>query len=343
MPHVLYKPFTIIVHSLVIFKSQFSSSRRCVMLPCRRRATRASSASTSYRLVAASIVSVVLVSSCSWCAAQQVIDIAPEDVSQYYPDVSLSDDKYTLKPTEEPVTFLLRTVPESEFEAKLWSTECGKELVLTNGWNTSCGLRFECKKESNDTLQAWVVFEKAGSEPFLVPLVMMPVFEGGKQPSLTKQADESNLQASVGMHPYPLNDCVLETRSLGDHLIFNLTFTSVPRSSFSVDWNATTTVFVRLAESTTTSEPTTTTEEPTTTTEATETNAPTSSSPETTTTRTATTTKPTPKLTSVPVENPHGPPSHSASPNANDTTPSEHSAAGGLQLDHFVAAVVVVQ
>ncbi|KAH7700918.1 hypothetical protein AAVH_31957, partial [Aphelenchoides avenae] len=103
------------------------------MLLCCRRATRTSSSTTLRRLVAACIVSFVLVSSCSWCAAQDVVDIAPEDVSRYYPDISIQEagvkeDIYVLERPKEPVTLLLRTDPESEFEMRvaLLVQSCGR-------------------------------------------------------------------------------------------------------------------------------------------------------------------------------------------------------------------------
>ncbi|KAH7724095.1 hypothetical protein AAVH_08355 [Aphelenchoides avenae] len=295
------------------------------MLLCCCRATRTSSSRTLRRLVAACIVSFVLVSSCSWCAAQEVIDIAPEDVSRYYPDISVQEARvkeniYVLERPKEPVTVLLRTDPESEFEMRvaLLVQSCGRiggDVVLTNGWNPGCQLRFECQTKG-EHYRTWAFYEKSGSQLSR----LLKENDDAQSLFVTKQADGAKIGVELkNFEPVPIKDCILEAKRLGDHLVYNLTFAG---DTFFA-WNPKTTVFVR---------------QPTATPEATdlvETDAPSSSSPDTT--------KRTWKVTSKPAVDTQAPPSHSASPNENVTMPSEPSAAGGLPLGPFVAAVVVTQ
>ncbi|KAH7724085.1 hypothetical protein AAVH_08344 [Aphelenchoides avenae] len=222
------------------------------MLPRRRRATAASFSTTSGRLVAACIVSFVLVSSCSWCAAQEVIDIAPDNVTQYYPNVSLIRDKYWFRLREEPVTVLLRTEPnfaaDSDFAMLILLSvpKCGRtggDIVLTNGWNPDCQLRFECKQK-DVFKRMWTVYEKSGSEPS--HLLMVKDFL--RSIVLAKQADGTKIQDERQEIIQLAKDCVLEAKSLGGHLVYHLTFAG--ETEFV--WNAMTTVFVRLKEPTTT-------------------------------------------------------------------------------------------
>ncbi|KAH7673260.1 hypothetical protein AAVH_42261 [Aphelenchoides avenae] len=195
------------------------------MLPCSRRATRASSSPTSNRLVAACIVSFVLVTVCSWCAAQEVVDITPEDITQYYPVRTAEDDdglKYTLNTQKEPVTVLLRTQPNSSFEVKImfYDQKCGRadgDVVLTNGWDPDCQLRFECKP-TDKYRRTWTVYEKSGSElSVLLVVTSSYVF-------LKKQTDGTVIQDRGGKSIQLVKDCVLVTKSFGDHPVYNLTF-----------------------------------------------------------------------------------------------------------------------
>ncbi|KAH7695984.1 hypothetical protein AAVH_36950 [Aphelenchoides avenae] len=92
----------------------------------------------------------------------------------------------------------------------------GFSIVLTNGWNPDCQLRFECIKPYPIT---WTVYEKSGSEPSHLLLAE----DEGLSVILTKQPGGTKIQRKKSIQP--VKDCVLETKSLGDHPIYNLTFT----------------------------------------------------------------------------------------------------------------------
>ncbi|KAH7673259.1 hypothetical protein AAVH_42260, partial [Aphelenchoides avenae] len=164
--------------------------------------------------------------------------------------------------------------------------------------------------------RTWAFYEKSGSQLSR----LLKENDDAQSLVVTKQADGAKIGVELkNFEPVPIKDCILEAKRLGDHLVYNLTFAG---DTFFA-WNPKTTVFVR---------------QPTATPEATdivETDAPSSSRPDAT--------KRTSKETLKPAVDTQTTPTHSAPSNANDTTPSEPPAAGGLQRRPFVAAIVVMQ
>lgn len=73
----------------------------------------------------------------------------------------------------------------------------------------------------NGYYKMWKAYERSGSEPSH----QLTVDEGAQNFYLKKQADGTKIRSGdKNIQPVPVKDCVLETKSLGDHRVYNLTF-----------------------------------------------------------------------------------------------------------------------